>query len=123
MLCSLAREASWVVFPETISPKAGASMCEERQILAALLKPGCGFCAELDWEGMSELGGTPVSCSEDLRGLQIFLLSSFFVQLTLARLLANILWRVVSVVNWGWEGGALTYTTVFPYLFLQCRLS
>lgn len=103
MLCSLALEASWIVFPETISPKAGASVCEETQILAALLKPGCGFCAELDWEGMNELGGTPVSCSEDLRavGLQTFLLSSFFVQLTLARLLANILWRVVSVVNWG----------------------
>lgn len=102
MFCCLALEASWIVFPETTSPKAGASMCEETQMLAALLKPGCGFCAELDWESMNELGGTPVSCSEDLRavGLQI-LLNSFFVQLTLARLLANMLWRVVSVVNWG----------------------
>lgn len=102
MLCSLALEASWVVFPGTISLKAGASMYEESQILAALPKLGCGFCAELDWEGMNELGRTPVSCSEDLRaeGLQTFFLSSFFVQSTLARLLAIMLWRVVSVVNW-----------------------
>lgn len=80
MLCCLALEASWIVFLETISPKEGASMCEETQILAAFPKPGCGFCAELDWEGMNELGGTPVSCSEDLRavGLQMLLLSSFF---------------------------------------------
>lgn len=57
MLCSLAQEANWVVFPETICLKARASMCEESQILAALPKPGCGFCAELDWEGMNELVG------------------------------------------------------------------
>lgn len=36
-------------------------MYEESQILAALPKLGCGFCAELDWEGMNELGRTPVS--------------------------------------------------------------
>lgn len=80
MLCSLALEANWVVFPETVRLKSGASVCEESQILAALLKCDCGFCAELDWEGMNELGGTPVSCSEDLRavGLQTFLLTSLF---------------------------------------------
>lgn len=49
MLCFLALEARWVVFPETISPKAGASMCEEVQILAARPKPGLAFV--LNWTG------------------------------------------------------------------------
>jgi len=46
-------------------------MHEEDQAWAALLKPGCGLCAELDWKGVDELGVTPVSrelsCSEDMQ--------------------------------------------------------